>query len=261
MLNSSTAEKCRPIDQGSNLTTSYEYSNRSSSPREYLNNSSTSGWNGFSQNFPSFVETLNFQQRNLQGFPESFESLMQNFNNENADETVRRINENTIMPKEETIYNVLLEKAILQPNLVDSVVEIFNKVLWNKSTSSSNLNCNTSSTVIKIIIVNKLEVLLESAGKELENTQLASIIKLIQKLYQNAIISKHSVNYIIDLIKNNENSNKFVHHYATKLETIVESKISQRKLEFNGHDKNNEMTSSGEWSDFDSETSRHGFLR
>ena len=186
---------------------------------------------------------------------------MQNFNFENADETVRKINENTIMPKEEIVYNILIQKVILQPKLVDSVVEIFNKVLWNKSSSSSSLNCSTSSTVIKMIIVNKLEVLLESAGKELENTQLASVIKLIQKLYQSAIISKQSVNFIIDLIKNNENGKNYVHHYAKKLEKILDSKISHRKLKYNGNDKNNEMTSSGEWSDFDSETSRHGFLR
>jgi hypothetical protein len=254
LLDCVTTENSRSIEQANILTTPHEYLNRSTTIREY-----STGWNGFYENFPSFTETFNFPQRNQ---PETFENLMFNFGFENADEILRKLDDTTIMPRDENIYKILVEKVILKPELVDSIVEVFKKVLRLKNLPSNNLNFNASSSIIKIIIANKLEVVMESAGKDTSvNTQLFCIIQLVQKLYMNAIISKHCVHYIIDLIKINE-KNKFVETYATMLEKVLESKKCMRNIELNGSDPNNsEMTSSGEWSDFDSETSRHGVFR
>lgn len=262
LLKSKPTEKANSIKHDNILTTSHEYSNGSLSSRDQLKSpfSSTSGWNGFSQNFPSFVETLNIYQRNTFSSPETFESLMSSLTLNNLDESLKKLDENTIMPKDETVYKVLVEKVVARPELIDAIVEVFKAVLRNKNffVSNSNFN-NTNSTVIKIIIVNKLEVLL---GKEAANTQLFTIIKLIQKLYHSTIISKHCVNHFIDLIKLNESGNQTVEHYATMLEKNLKPEKFKRNVDNTFSDpSNNEMTSSGEWSDFDSETARHGVMR
>lgn len=232
--------------------TSREYLNRSSTSQEFL----APGWNGFSQNFPPLFETFNHFHNNSQ---ETFENLMINFCSDNADETIRKINENTLMPIDESVYKILLEKVLTYPKLIEKLIEILMKFLRLKNLSSSNLNCTTQSSMIKIAISNKLEVLLEMAGEETAaNNQLLTVIKLITKLYQNAIISKVCVNYFIDLIKMYENGNKCINTYTTMLKEVL---TFQNNIDHIGADPNSEMTSSGEWSDLDSETSRHGFMR
>jgi hypothetical protein len=187
---------------------------------------------------------------------------MMNFHPENVDETLRKLNGSTLMPSDEIVCKILLEKAIYNPKLVDGVVEIFKKIFGMKTVTSNNLNCTNASSIIKTLIANKLDELLESTGTEAAaSTFLFNITNLITKLYQNSIISKLCVNCIIDLIKVYENGNKFDKTYTS----ILTKALENRKLKRNGSDPKiesyNEMTSSGEWSDFDSETSRHGFLR
>lgn len=141
----------------------------------------------------------------------------------------------------------LLEEVIYNPGIVDKLVGLFKKVLQIRNTSELDQK-------MKQNIITKFKMFFKGFKQGTPDYHILNLLKLIQKLYENNLVTKNYINEIIDVIKSFESSS-FVRPYLNILEKVVDS------LDSNVFGGNNEMSSSGEWSDFDSSDVTTGVSR
>lgn len=217
------------------------------------NASSTSGWNGFSQKFPSFTEAMNIQQQQRQTHQHSFESLIDEMTTENSDKIINKINDSLAIPEGEAPYETLLDKLTFSPELLEPIVEVIKKILRCQPGTSSTSEFEKKSTFMCQIIHHKLEISLNSFGNKSSNNQVLIVVKLVQRLYENSLVTKHFINNVIESVRIYENDNNFNQSGSAMFKNIATNLEKFRDKQMNSFDRNNnEVTSSGDWSDFDS---------
>lgn len=215
--------------------------------------SSASGWNGFSQKFPSFTEAVDIQQQLRQAHQDSFESLIDKMTAENSDQILSKIDDSLAIPEGEAPYETLLDKLRFSPELLEPIVDVIKKILSCQPGTSKTSEFDKKSTFMCQIIHHKLEISLNSFDNKSSDNQVLTVIKLVQRLYENSLITKHFINNVIESVRIYENDNNLKISGSAVFKKIATNLEKFRDKQMSSNDRNNsEMTSSGDWSDFDS---------
>lgn len=189
---------------------------------------------------------------------ESFENFVSKLSVENSNEILRKIDQCVAIPEGEFPYELLIGKMILHPELVEAIVEVFKKVLHHKGAMKVDQN----PTLMRQVIISRLEIFIISIRKQSSDYQVLNLLKLVQKLFENALLTKSCIESIIDRLKTYERNGNFARPYLLILEKIAEYSENGKSNNSNNFDvNNNEMSSSGEWSDMNSDFTANGLSR